>query len=222
MTTSLLARLADIAFGTRCAGCDRPGAPLCPVCRCALAAPAPRPGADGVLVALPFTGRVRDVVLGLKYRNRRAVGAHLGAVLGRRLVAAGRPPIDVATWVPTTVRRRRRRGFDQAELLARSLARELGVPCRRLLDREPGAPQTGRDRAARLVGPRMRARPSAHGTRVLLVDDVVTTGATLSSARQALVVAGARHVTCLALAATPAPASGRAPSALLDRRHRAA
>jgi ComF family protein len=208
MSQKWLQDVQDLVFGVRCAGCDRPGAPLCPVCRCALAAPPPHHRLPGVVVALPFTERVRDVVLGLKYRNRRAVAGHLARLLARRLDEGGGCTADVVTWVPTTPERRRRRGFDQAELLARALARELGLPTRRLLDRRPGAPQTGGDRAARLIGPRLRARPSARGARVLLVDDVVTTGATLSAARQALAVGGARHVGCVALAATP----GRTPA----------
>src|SRR5215216_7999432 len=121
-------------FTTRCAGCDAPGATICQTCRFALVSRA-EPGAPaGVLVAAPFSGRVRDVLLGFKYRNRRAVAGHLAGLLVNRLVTAGRG-IDVVTWAPTSRRRRRERGFDQAELVARHVARQLGVPCRRLLDR---------------------------------------------------------------------------------------
>jgi predicted amidophosphoribosyltransferase len=191
-------------FDARCAGCDRPGLPLCRVCRFALLAPTPPVG--DVVVAVPFTGRARDIVLGLKYRNRRAVAAHVGGLLVNRLLAAGVHPaheIDVVTWVPTTTERRRRRGFDQAELVARVVAHQLGLPCRRVLDRESGPAQTGRSRVERLAGPRLRAHPAVRGQRVLVVDDVVTTGASLGAAAAVLRRAGAVRVQQAAVAATP-------------------
>ena len=192
-----------IAFPTRCAGCDRPGPVLCRTCRFALAARA-TDGPPGVVVAAPFTGRVRNVLLGFKYRNRRPVAAHLAGLVVNRLVGAGVRP-DVVTWAPTSARRRRQRGFDQAELVARQVARQLGLPCRRLLERSTdGAPQTGRGRDERLVGPAFRVHPSVPVAHVLVVDDVVTTAATLRSAAAALERGGARTVTMAAVAATPA------------------
>ncbi len=198
---------------SRCAGCDRPGATLCRVCRFALVgASSPTPGPVGVVAAVEFTGRARDVVLGLKYRNRRAVAAHLAGLLTRRLLAAGLRPdqLDVVTWAPTGAGRRHARGYDQAELVARRVARQLGVPCRRLLLREPGAgPQTGRTRAERLAGPTFRARPGRPSQRVLLIDDVVTTGATLTAAERALREVGARSVVLAAVATTPVRSARR-------------
>lgn len=194
-------------FDSRCAGCDRVGPVLCRTCRFALAAPVALPRSGDVVAALPFAGRPRDVILGFKYGNRRQLGHHIAGLLVNRLLAAGLRPhdVDVVTWAPTSRKRRRRRGFDQAELVARRVAAQLGVPCRRLLEREgDDLPQTGRDRAARLHGPTFRAAPSAAGLRVLVVDDVVTTGATLRSAAAALQRAGAHDVIKAALATTPA------------------
>lgn len=191
-------------FETRCAGCDKPGAAICTTCRFALVGPAPRAHAHGVIAALPFTGRARRVVLGLKYRNRRSVGRHLAGLIVNRLVAQrAHHGIDVVTWAPTSAKRRRERGFDQGELLARSVARQLGVPCRRLLERDGSATQTGRSRSARLESaPRFLARPGLDDRCVLVVDDVVTTGATLTSAAAALEERGA--ITRLAaVASTP-------------------
>ncbi len=203
-------------FTTRCAGCDRPGAPICRTCRFALVSPLLSGGdagaPPGVVVAAPFSGRVRDVLLGFKYRNRRVVAGHLAGLLVNRLVAAGHR-VDLVTWAPTSAHRRRERGFDQAELVARQVARQLGLPCRRLLERTGGgAPQTGRDRIDRLRGPTFRAHPRVPAARVLVVDDVVTTGATLAAATKALRDAGAIEVVPAAFAATPdrGAAAGRA------------
>ena len=194
-------------FDSRCAGCDRVGPVLCRTCRFALAAPVALPRSGDVIAALPFAGRPRDVILGFKYGNRRQLGHHIAGLVVNRLLAAGVRPhdVDAVTWAPTSRKRRRRRGFDQAELVAQRVAEQLGVPCRRLLERE-GAdlPQTGRDRAERLHGPSFRAAPSVVGQRILVVDDVVTTGATLRSAAAALQRAGAHRVIKAALATTPA------------------
>jgi predicted amidophosphoribosyltransferase len=153
---------------------------------------------------MPFDGVARQALLALKYRNRRALVRHLARLMVRRLgldLPGARRP-DVVTWAPTSRARVSQRGFDQAELLARAVARELGVPCRRLLYRAHGPAQTGRGRAERLSGPAFRSRPTARPYRVLLVDDVVTTGATLHAAASALRAAGVSEVRAVAAAAT--------------------
>jgi predicted amidophosphoribosyltransferase len=190
-------------FATRCAGCQARGPVLCRTCRFALVA-RPAPGTPGdILVATAYSGRVRDILLGLKYHNRRRIAAHVAGVLAVRL--RGRVgDLDVVTWAPTSASRRRRRGFDQAELIARGVAAHLGVPCRRLLERDGTAPpQTGQGRRQRLSGPRYRVHPRAAGRRVLVVDDVVTTGATLDAAERSLRLSGAADVVLAAVAATP-------------------
>lgn len=164
------------------------------------------PPTGDVIAAVPFAGRPRDVLLGFKYGNRRQLGHHLAGLLVNRVLAAGlgANDFDVVTWAPTSRRRRRRRGFDQAELVARRVALQLGVPCRRLLERDgSSAAQTGLDRIGRLDGPIFRARPNLRGKRVLVIDDVVTTGSTLRSADAALRAAGARSVQRAAVATTP-------------------
>ena len=161
--------------------------------------------------AVPFTGRARDVVLGLKYRNRRRVGRHLAGLVVNQIVERGdHRRIDVVTWAPTSSARRRERGFDQGELLARHIGAQLGLPTRRLLDRTSASgPQTGRTRRERLAGSLFRARPDARGQRVLVVDDVVTTGATMTHAASALEAMGAADVLLYAVASTPAAVGQR-------------
>jgi len=149
-------------------------------------------------------------MLGFKYRNHRA----LAALFADRLVAVLRTSaeinsIDVVTWVPTTRERRTARGHDQAETLARIVGRSLGVPVRKILVRETVGHQTGQSRENRLVGVSFRARSMNTPSTVLVVDDVVTTGATMRIAQHALYQAGAARVICAAVASTPAPARRR-------------
>lgn len=181
----------------RCPICDRPVSAACADCWSAVL-PAPPAAAPA---AVAFVGAGRRLLLGLKYRNCRP----LAVPLARRMAALiDGSTVEVVTWAPTSGAHLRRRGYDQAELIASALAAELGVPCRRLLRRagRHGA-QTGRSRAERTAdGPRFVARRAGMRTRVLVVDDVVTTGATLQAAERALRRAG-WDVTAIAAAATP-------------------
>jgi predicted amidophosphoribosyltransferase len=186
-----------------CPVCGARGRAPCPRCAAGLgAAPAllPPAGVDSCRALLAYDGVGRELVARMKYRNARTAVP----VLARALAAlvAGHGAFDAVTWVPTTAARRRSRGFDQAEVLARAVARALRLPCRGLLRRRPGPPQTGRSLAARRAGPSLAARGPVP-TSVLLIDDVVTTGATVSAAAAALRAAGASEVHVLAAARTP-------------------
>ncbi len=155
------------------------------------------PSLDRCRALLAYEGPAREVVAQLKYRNVRSPVGWLGTGVAG-LVHHGE--VEVVTWAPTTDLRRRRRGFDHAELLARRVARELGLPCRALLNRAPGVPQTGRTSLERHRGPSFLPNRRLDGLRIALVDDVVTTGATLDAAGRALRAAGAAHLVGLAAA----------------------
>jgi predicted amidophosphoribosyltransferase len=198
---------------TSCPVCGAQGPAPCTQCaaqlRRAPALPAPV-GVDGCAALLAYEGAGRELVARLKYRNARASVPFLARGMAA-LVVPGE--VDVVTWAPTTPARLRTRGFDQARLLARALAGQLGLPCRPLLRRTPGPAQTGRDAVARHAGPEFAARRLLQGERVLLVDDVVTTGATVSAAARALRRAGSGGVRVVAAARTP-PSRSRVHSAL--------
>jgi predicted amidophosphoribosyltransferase len=159
----------------------------------------PPVGIDQCHAALLYAGAGRELVARLKYRNARSSLRFLAAAMASLVDPA---MVDVVTWVPTTPARRRQRGFDHAQLLARAIARRTGRPCRPLLRRLPGPAQTGLPLAERRLGPPIVARHHAP-PRILLVDDVVTTGATASVAARALRAAGATHVQLVAAARTP-------------------
>ena len=130
-----------------CPVCDERGAAPCRRCLEALRpAPAlpPPPGVDACHALLAYEGAGRELVARLKYRKHRAALPGL-AHAAATLVDAG--TVDAVTWAPTTAARRRARGFDQGELIARIVSRALGVRCGRFLARTPGLPQTGRSRS---------------------------------------------------------------------------
>ena len=194
-----------LAFPGLCPGCGGRGEPLCETCAAGLAvAPvAPPPaGIDEWVAAFAYEGVARELVARVKYRNARAALTWLAAALADRAAVLD-TAAAVVTWVPTTPARRRERGFDHAELLARATARCLDRPVARLLRREPGAPQTGRPRAARTAGPRFTPARARGPASVLLVDDVSTTGASLAVAAVALRASGARYVRAATITRTP-------------------
>ncbi len=193
-------------FPLVCPGCGGTGAPLCGRCGRRLHPPvaaSPPTGLDGWWAPFAYEGVARELVARVKYRNVRAVVPWLADAMVDAL-PTGVAGVDVVTWAPTSRERRRQRGFDPAELLARAVARRLRRRVVGLLDRLPGPPQTGLPADARRHGPRFVVRRATPGV-VLVVDDVATTGATLAAAAGALHAAGARSVLALTAARTPPP-----------------
>ena len=193
---------------TQCPVCRSVGDAPCRRCVAQLAAaPEWRQGPldhrelDAVVALFAYEGVGAKLVTSLKYDNHRDALAAFGVALGKvvSVAAAELGPVDRVVWVPTTRRRAGRRGFDQAELLAGVVARYLRRPCRRLLVRATQTSQTGHGRCERAMVEFEVIRPT--DGRIVLVDDVRTTGASLRAAAGALRVAGAESVIGATLAA---------------------
>lgn len=222
-----LESLWAVLFPARCFGCRRRGAPVCSDCerviawlgpdtcpRCARVSRQGRfcgrcrgePGPlDGLRGACAFEGIVRQAVHGLKYRQGRFVAPFAAELLVRSLAA--RPlQADVLVPVPLAAARRRERGYNQSELIAEQLGAAIGVPVvPSALERVRATPRqvglTGAERRLNVQGAFACPDPSiVAGRRVVLIDDVATTGSTLEACAEPLKVAGAIRVFGLVVA----------------------
>jgi ComF family protein len=216
-------RLLDLAFPATCPGCGREGEAVCAACRPALDARLERPA--GIPIGLPsdvpppllqlewcapFGGVVRRALHKLKYGGETRLAEQLGEAIGRRWLHAGAGG-DLLVPVPVHAERRRRRGYDQAALIAAVAARALRLPMAPILERTRSTTaQFDLDRRTRATNVRgafaLRAGSAGRGPRplsgrwVVLVDDVVTTGATLAACAEPLLVAGAIGVSAVTVA----------------------
>jgi predicted amidophosphoribosyltransferase len=221
----LLEDLAELLFPTRCSGCELPGAVLCDACREAL----PRIDRTGACLrcgapfgyltctecwnrAWSFSAALalgeferplsRAVVLH-KDAGERRLAAVLGALLAEQIAAEWPGWAEAVAFVPATRAALRRRGFDHGRAIADTIATELGIPLAAILARSEARDQRALGRMARAA--------NAAGTfsvtgevveRIVLTDDVFTTGATLDAASISLIDAGTREVRVAAVART--------------------
>jgi ComF family protein len=199
--------LADLVAPSRCAACDVTTSLLfCEACGPTIER---APTVEGAFV---YGGAMAEAIVRLKYGRR----SDLAAQLGRAMCEHAPPPSDVDLVVPVPLHAMRaaERGFNQSALLARPIARHLGVPLgARVLERVRDTPrQAALDRASRHLNVasafRCRDPRAVRDRRVVLVDDVRTTGATMAECRAALEKAGARAILPYVLAiATNCPSS---------------
>ncbi|MGQ9550220.1 MAG: ComF family protein [Roseiflexus sp.] len=200
--------LLSLLLPDRCVGCNQLGALLCDTCRHRLVAydgepPQVTDHLTGVRVAYVFDGPLRQAVHQLKYRSRQRAARPLGALLADYL-RAHPLPCDALVPVPLHPDRLAERGFNQAELLAREVARVTGVPLivgplvRIRATRQQALLDTS-GRIENVAGAFVWRGPPPPAC-VALVDDVLTTGATVNACAQALRAGGAREVYALALA----------------------
>ena len=209
--------LKDLIWPRRCILCRRPvgadGARLCPDCAASL--PEPFSGARRGThyrrwaSALWYEGRVRESFLRFKFGGCRFYADWYGPWLANAVRKQLGEKFDLMTYVPISRLRKRKRGYDQTLLLAQAAGKALGMePVCMLKKRSFVKPQS------RTLGPEERQRnirgafrvidaEAVKGKRILLIDDVLTTGATVSEASHVLLEAGAKSVDVATLAAAP-------------------
>ena len=154
-----------------------------------------------------YEDNVRNSLLRYKFYGKRSYHISYGRLLAMKLLEELDGEFDLITWVPISRRRKFRRGYDQVELLALAVGKELGmdaVPCLKKIRHNPAQSTiigSAQRRANVLNVYKVQHPENFTGKRILLLDDIVTTGATVSECARVLLTAGAKEVYCAAIAA---------------------
>lgn len=209
---SALTRLAELFFVPKCVFCGRvlDSGGLCDECRERL------PWLSGTfrgvefaskcVAPLRYEGLVRESLLRFKFSGKESYARQYGLFIAEAAEREVPGEYDIVTWVPVSGRRLRKRGFDQARLIAEETAKALGAECEALLEKRRDTPAQSRldtpeERRANVSGAYAARKPEkTRGRRVLLIDDIITTGATASECARVLLMAGSEDVICAALA----------------------
>jgi ComF family protein len=207
----------DVFYPTRCIVCRRamsPGKPrICPDCDNTIAFVPEGSRKKGdffsqCVSAVYYEDDMQEAILRYKFLGARAYAGAFGELVASCIYTELDGKYDILSWVPVSADRYRKRGYDQAELLARAAAKYLCQSAEPVLKKRRGiSPQSltesAEERRANITGAyRVLDAQQVAGKRVLLVDDIVTTGSTLSECAKTLLLAGADEVLCATLART--------------------
>jgi ComF family protein len=201
-------RILDLFFVPKCVFCEKVinHGMICPDCEKNL------PYCTGVVnkgeffsccaSAIHYTGIVRDSLLRFKFKGKAGYAKEYAILLADTIKRELSGKYDIITWVPISAKRERERGYDQSKLIARKTAKLLGDEAKMLLKKtrhtQAQSSLKGRDaRNANIIGAyEARNKELFSGKRVLLIDDIFTTGATFSECARTLLMAGAEDVVC--------------------------
>ena len=206
--------LLDVIYPTKCILCRRklpPGVPsICPSCQASM------PRADDVRVrgdyfsdcvsALHYTGEVKDAIIRYKFGGSQCYRYAFGELVAARVYEELDGKYDLLSYVPLAPDRERKRGFDQVRLITENVSVRLQMPYVCVLKKRRGVSAQSLtadkdERRANIAGAYSVPEPSeVEGRRILLIDDIVTTGSTLSECARTLLQAGAEDIVCATLA----------------------
>ena len=210
----LLDAIGALLFPPKCLLCrkilDDPQLDLCHTCRIeapvCLISRKKLPFVDSWAAVWYYEGWVRKSILRYKFYGARSYAPGYGRMLAMKLQEVHPDSFDLLTWVPISSLRKLRRGYDQVELIANVVGQELDLPCVGLLKKTRNNPPQSRitgdaQRRANVLGIYCVTQPELiAGKRILLLDDILTTGSTLSECARVLLTAGAKEVHCGAVA----------------------
>ena len=206
--------ILELLFPSKCLLCGnlltKEETDLCHGCRKDAPAFAKRQGqirfVSDVTAVWEYRDQVRRSLLRYKFYNSRSLAKGYGRLLAMKIVQAYGGKFDMVTWIPVSAKRRRQRGYDQVELIAKAVCAELGCPLIPTLVKHRNTKAnsglaTGAQRRANVLGA-YRLKPGAEvcGRRIVLLDDIVTTGATASECARVLAGGGAKEVYLAAVA----------------------